>query len=222
MQLVAARFPDHHDSAAVRTAVFWGIGIDVDLELGHAVDNRIVDHLSRLRLQDADPVIDVFVSPRAAAIDARQELAGGKSHARRERHQGNEAAAVEGQGGYLFFIDIEADLTAGRLQQRRRCGDIDRLRRLPDVEPYIDGGPIRQPQNDPDCLYVRKPGCSTVTTYWPAGNPTMWYSPRSFEVQEYRTIVADLRPEPPRLGWLRRKSRESHRKARRGLLCGGK
>src|SRR5438132_8114903 len=37
---------------------------------------------------------------------------------------------------------------------------------------------------------MRKPGCSTVTTYRLAGKPRRWYSPRSLDVAGYRTIVA--------------------------------
>ena len=72
VELIASRLADHHDGAAVGAAVLGRVGVDVELELGHAVDDRVVDHLARLRLQHADAVVDVFVGARAAAIDARQ------------------------------------------------------------------------------------------------------------------------------------------------------
>ena len=75
VEFVAAGFADHHDRAAVRPAILGRVGVDVELEFGHAVDDRVVDHLPRLRLQHADAVVDVFVGARPAAVDARQELA---------------------------------------------------------------------------------------------------------------------------------------------------
>src|SRR5947209_8166547 len=44
----------------------------------------------------------------------------------------------------------------------------------------------------PDWRYERNPGCSTDNTYSPAGNPSKWYSPPSFERAAKRAMVAWL------------------------------
>ena len=83
VELIASGFSDHHYSAAVGTAILGRVRVDVEFEFGHAVYDRVVDHLPRLRLQHADAVVDILVGARAAAVDSRQELAVGKRHARR-------------------------------------------------------------------------------------------------------------------------------------------
>ena len=73
VELVAAGLPDHHHGAAVRSAVLRRVGVDVELELLHRVDDRIERDLAGFRLQDADAVVQVLVGARAAAVDARQQ-----------------------------------------------------------------------------------------------------------------------------------------------------
>ena len=148
MELVASGFSDHHDGAAVRPAVFGRVRVDVELELGHAVDNRVVDHLAGLRLQHADAVVEVLVRARAAAVDPRKKLAVRQRHARRQRHQRNEVAPVQRQRLDPFLSHVQAHLPAGRLQQRRGGGDIDRLGGLADLQLHVERRPVRKAQDD--------------------------------------------------------------------------
>ena len=90
----------------------------------------------------------IFVRARPAAVDARKELAVGKRHARRQRHQRNEVAPVQRQRRDLLLVDVQAHFAAGRLQQRRRGGDLDGLGGLADLQLHVERRPIRQPQND--------------------------------------------------------------------------
>src|SRR5262249_28041000 len=50
VEVIASGFPDHHYCAAVRPAVLRRIGVDVEFELFHAVDDGVVDHLARFGL----------------------------------------------------------------------------------------------------------------------------------------------------------------------------
>ncbi len=66
VKLVAAGFSNHHDGAAVRSAVFRRVHVDIELEFRHAVDDGVVDHLPGLGLQHADTVIEVLIRARPA------------------------------------------------------------------------------------------------------------------------------------------------------------
>ena len=148
MELIAARFSDDHDSAAARAPVLRRIGVDVEFELGHSVDDRIEDHLSRFGLQDADAVIDVFVGPRAAAIDAGQKITVWKRNARGESDERDEVASVKRQRSDFLRLDVEADFGSASLQQCRTRGDFNRLIGQANFKLHIDGRAIRQTQRD--------------------------------------------------------------------------
>ena len=49
-----------------------------------------------------------------------------------------------GNVGYFLFLNVQAHLAAGRLQQRSGGGDFDGLRRLADLEFHIERGPVGQ------------------------------------------------------------------------------
>ncbi len=73
VELVAAGFPDHHDRSPIGSTIFRRVSIDVQLKFLHSVDDRIESHLTRLRLQNADSVVEVFVGTRPASVDPRQQ-----------------------------------------------------------------------------------------------------------------------------------------------------
>src|SRR5207249_509267 len=96
VELIASGFAQHHDGSPIRPPIFGGIRIDVELELGDAIDDRVVNDLPWLRLQDTDAVIEIFIRPRPAAVDARQcRSTAGQRHAGRECDERNEAASIE-------------------------------------------------------------------------------------------------------------------------------
>ena len=138
VELIAAGFPDHHDRSAVGSAVFGRVGIEVQLEFLHGVDDRIESHLAGLGLQNTDSVVEVFVGTRPASVDPRQQRPSSRQgDARGECDQGNEIAPIEGQRFELRVADVIAHRAASRFQQRCLSVHIHRLRGWPQFQLHI-------------------------------------------------------------------------------------
>ena len=99
-----------HD-AAVEPSELGGWTVGLDLEFLDGVDVRKERHLAGLRLEDGHTVEEVFVRPRAPAVDARQRRAGWQCDAGHEARERDEAAAVQREVDDLARVD---DLPEGR------------------------------------------------------------------------------------------------------------
>src|SRR5205823_3782717 len=127
-KLIAPGFPDHHNSPAIGPPVFGRIRVNVQLELRYSINDGIVHHLTGLRLQNANAVVDVLVGSWAAAVDAGQyRSTAGQRHSWRECDERDKIASVQGQRAYLVLFDIQADLSTAGLQHGRARGNFNRL-----------------------------------------------------------------------------------------------
>jgi hypothetical protein len=145
VKLVATGLPDHHDGSAIGPSVFRRVGVDVQPEFGHGVDDGIEGHLPRFGLQHADAVVEILVGARPAAIDARQQRpAARQGDTGRERHQGNEIAAIEGQRLNFRLADVVVHRPVGGFEQRRCRIHLHRLRRLSPLPASHSAGPGRR------------------------------------------------------------------------------
>jgi hypothetical protein len=113
----------------------WAVGFD--LEFLDRVDVRKERHLSRLGLQHRDPVEQILVRARPAAVDARQRRAGRQRHSRRQPSQRNEAAAIQRQVYNLSVIYHLTESGTGAAKERRVGGDHDRVGEAADLESEV-------------------------------------------------------------------------------------
>ena len=126
------------DHATVEAAELRGRTIALDLELLNRVDVWKERHLPGLRLQHRNPVEEVFVGARPAAVDARQRRRGRRRHrhARHEAREGDEAPAVEREIDDPAVIDDMAK-TRGLAKHRRIRRHGDRFRNAAERELHI-------------------------------------------------------------------------------------
>ena len=146
--LVCSRLLVDHDHAAIGAAKFGGVAVRFNPEFFNRVDYREIRDLTRLGLQHADAVIDVFADPRPASVDARQCRVRRQHDARRERDQRNEVAAIQRQGYDLLLVRHEAYRSAARLQQRSRGRDFHELIDVSYGQRQIQIQMIAHPQTD--------------------------------------------------------------------------
>ncbi len=157
VKLVRTRLLVHHDHAAVRAAVFRRVAVHLDAKLIDRVDDRIERHLSRLRLQHADAVVNVFADARAASVDAGQQVARRQIHARRQRDQRHEVAAIQRQRYDLLLFHHETHRAPAHLQQRSRRSHLDGLAGAADLQFEIEARAVAHTQHDPIPRQRREP-----------------------------------------------------------------
>ena len=114
----------------------------------------IEGHLSRLRLQHADAVVEIFVGARPAAVDPRQQRSAARQrHARRKRDQRNEIAAVQRQRFDLFARYVKTDRAVRRLQQAALSPLTSTVwAGLSDLQLNVQLDLVRQPKDDTGLL----------------------------------------------------------------------
>ena len=98
VDLVGAGARGYVNDAAVEAAELGGDVVGLDGELLDVVEDGEEGHLAGLGLEGGDAVVEVLVGARAAAVDAREERAGGQLDAGRELGEIDEVAAVERDG----------------------------------------------------------------------------------------------------------------------------
>ena len=171
VEFVAARLADHHHRSAIRAAVFRRVSVDVQLELRHPVDDRVIHHLARFGLQHADAVVEVFVRPRPASVDARQNRSS-RSAARRPARgspSGTKLRPSSGSGA-IFFSSMLRLTSPLAVWSTGACAavTIQCLGSLPDLQFHIEAARSASRRVIPTLtINVPKPGCSTVMRYCP-------------------------------------------------------
>ena len=186
MQRVRPRLLVHHDDAAIAPPVLRRIAVRLHPKRVNRIHNRIKRHLTRLRLQHADPVVDVFTHPRPAPVNPRQHAPRRQAHPRRQRNQRNKIPPVQRQRHHLPLLHHIAHRPPPRLQQRRLAIHIHRLPVLAQPQRHVQAHPVPHPQHHTLPLHRRKPASRNR-------NPVL---PRW---QRQKRNVLSLRPcRPPR------------------------
>ncbi len=113
---VGAGARGHVDDSAVEAAELGGHVVGLDGELLDIVDYREEDHLAGLGLQRGDAVEQILVGARTAPVDARQQGAGRKLHARSQLREVDEVARVERDREHRGAGDVGLDVAGLHLQ----------------------------------------------------------------------------------------------------------
>jgi hypothetical protein len=133
-ELIRPRPRAEVDDAAVEAPELRRRDVGHHLELLDGVDDREVGHRSGLGLQDGDAVVQVLVDAGPPAVEAREGGPGRERHARNQRHQREEAAAVQRELQDEAVGDHLAQARRLRLQQGRVGGHRRRLAHVADRE----------------------------------------------------------------------------------------
>ena len=135
---IAARFRREIDHAAIEPPELGRRAVALDLELLDGVDDRVVRHLPRLRLQHGDAVEEILVRSRSPAVDARQDGIRRQGDARGDGGEHDEQAAVQRQLHDLLVLDDRPEARGLRSHNRRVCDDRHLFSNVSDAEIEID------------------------------------------------------------------------------------
>ena len=106
------------DDAAVEAAELGGDVVGFDGEFLNVVEDGEEGDLAGLGLQGGDAVVEVLVGAGAAAVDAREQCAGGQLDAGGEGGELDEVAGVERHGDNDGMGDVGLDVGGGGLEER--------------------------------------------------------------------------------------------------------
>ena len=151
----------HVEHAAAGPAHLGVVGVDLDLHFFDRLDRR-VQHRAADQLGDRHAVEQVVVGPDAATAERHErgvalillpvELRIAGRHDRRHRDADEEGVAAGGRQRLEHFaVERAAGGGVGRLDERRRAGDRDRLLQGADLEHQVERQELLGPDADAPC-----------------------------------------------------------------------
>ena len=132
--------------------------VGLHLEFLDGVDHRQEGDLSRFRLQNRNPVEQIFVGAGAPAVHARELRVGRQRDAGRERGEGDERPAVQRQLHDLWVLDDHSQARGLRAQDRGIGGHRNLLADVSDLEREVDAGLLAGPQSNAMLPHRFEPG----------------------------------------------------------------
>ena len=158
MKIIRTRLVVDHDDAAVRPAIFGRVAVRVDAKFVDRIHYWEIRDLARLRLKNADAIVNVFADSRPASVDTGERRGRGKHDSWRERDERNKVSSVEWKGHNFLLFHDETHGSPCRLQERRSRRYIHRFRHAAEFECEIQHDLISNVQGHAISPQCREPG----------------------------------------------------------------